>query len=137
MIPSPSQVVDTGAATLERRGDIVEVRFKPDVKLDVAGMAEVVRTKHEMCASRAADILIVLPADLDFELNVLAVNHREVNGGCGMSRRLALVASSPFNERIATIYFRYHPREEETAVFVEEKDALAWLTERLPQPSLS
>lgn len=137
MIPSPSQLVDTGAATLERRGDIVEVRFKPGVKLDMAGMAEIVRTKHELCATQAADILIVLPAEMDFELHVLAVNHKEVSGGCGLARRLALAASSAFNERLATIYFRYHPREEKTAVFLDEKDARAWLTEQLPLRPMS
>lgn len=134
MTPSQSPVIETGAATIERRGDVVEVRFKPDARVDQAGMAEIVRTKHELCATRAADILMVIPEDLDFELTVLAVNHREAYGGCGLSRRLAVAASSTFNQRLMNIYFRYHPREEETAVFVEESDARAWLAGQLDGP---
>ncbi len=132
------QLIETKAAVLERTGArMVEVRFKPDVKLDAEGLGEIVHAKQELCATEEADILVLLPQELDFDLNVLAIDHREVNRGCGLSRRLALAASSPFNERLASIYFRYHPREEETAVFIDEADARAWLTQAMPQPSLS
>lgn len=132
------QLVETRMATLERTAtDVIEVRIKQDVKLDAAGIGEIVRAKHDLCASSAADILVVLPAEFDFELSSLAVNHSEANGGCGLSRRLALAAQSPFNERLASIYFKYNPRANETAVFLEESDARAWLTQTLLQPSLS
>lgn len=132
------QLIETRAAVLERTGErMVEVRFKPDVKLDAAGIGEVVLAKQALCATAESDILVVLPPDLDFELNVLSIDHHAVNGGCGLSKRLALAASSTFNERLAGIYFRYHPRAEETAVFVDEAHARAWLTQGMPQPSLS
>lgn len=133
-----SRMIETAAAVLERTDEqVVEVRFKPDVKLDASVLGEVVHAKHELCATTAADILIVLPVEFDFDLNIMSVDHRLVNGGCGLSRRLALAAASPFNERIASIYFRYHPREGDTAVFLEESDARAWLTRGIPKPSLS
>jgi hypothetical protein len=132
------RLIETKAAVLERTSEhMVEVRFKPDVKLDAEGLGEVVKAKHALCANAKADILVVLPVEVDFELNVLSLDHREANGGCGLSKRLALAAASPFNERLATIYFRYHPRDGETAVFVEEADARAWLMQGLSQPSLS
>lgn len=128
-------MIDTAVATLERRGDIVSVRFKPDAHLNLEEMARVVRAKHELCDTEPADILVVLPSEMDFDLTVLAVDHHSAHGGCGLSRRLALAASSPFHERLAHIYFRYHPREHETAVFLEESEALAWL--QASQPGLS
>lgn len=132
------QLIETRAAVLERTGErMVEVRFKPDVKLDAAGLGEVVLAKQELCAAAEADILVVLPPELDFELNVLSMDHHALHGGCGLSKRLALAASSPFNERLAGIYFRYHPRGEDTAVFVEESAARAWLAEGMAQPALS
>jgi hypothetical protein len=56
---------------------------------------------------------------------------------CGHSRRLAFAAQSPFNERMANFFFRYHPQPHPTAVFLEVADARTWLTTAAPQPSLS
>ena len=132
------ELIETRSATLERvAGNVIELRFKPDVKLDVEGVTEVVIAKRRMCHNEEFDILVVFPPELDFELSVLGVAHDQAAGGCGLARRLALAANSTFNERLANIYFRYHPREQETAVFLEEADARKWLTEALPQPSLS
>lgn len=137
MLNERPRLIETRAATLERVADVVEVRFKPDVKLDLAGLGEVVHAKRALCHTEELDVLAVLPYELDFDLNVLSVDHHLLNGGCGLARRLALAAQSPFNERLATIYFRYHPREHETAVFLGEADARKWLTGGIPQPSLS
>lgn len=132
------QLIETRLATVERTGGrMVEVRIKPDVKLDAEGVGEIVRAKRELCIAQESDILMVIPPDVDFDLNVLALDHHALNGGCGLARRLAFAAQSTFNERLARIYFRYHPRAGETAVFVEEEDARAWLTQGMPQPSLS
>ncbi|MFZ1692017.1 MAG: hypothetical protein WAT74_02370 [Flavobacteriales bacterium] len=132
------QLIETRLATVERTvSNMVEVRIKPDVKLDAEGVGEIVRAKHELCAAQEADILMVLPSEVDFDLNVLALDHHALNGGCGLARRLAFAAQSPFNERLARIYFRYHPRHGETQVFIAEADARAWLTQGMPQPSLS
>lgn len=132
------RLIETRLATLERaHAAVVEVRVKPDVKLDAEGFGEIVRAKRQLCASDAADILMVLPPEVDFDLNVLAVDHHALNGGCGLAKRLALAASSPFNERLARIYFRYHPRDGETAVFIGEDEARAWLAHPVQAPSLS
>jgi len=137
MIEQP-RLIETRLATLERgTADLVEVRFKPEVRLDAEGIGEIVRAKNQLCADHAADVLMVHPPEIDFALSVLSIDHHAVNGGCGLARRLAFAAQSPFNERLARIYFSYHPREEETAVFLQESDARAWLTQGMPQPSLS
>ena len=132
------RVIDTRTATLELVSDaLVEVRFKPDVKLDVAGMSEIVHAKRALIAGKNVDVLAVLPPEIDFELNVLSVDHASENGGCGSEGRLALAAQSPFNERISSIYFRYHPRVNSTGIFISEADARKWLETRLPAPSAS
>ncbi len=131
------RMIETRAARLERVAGVVEVRFKPDVRLDLSALGEVVHAKRVLCSTEELDVLAVLPPEVDFELSVLSVDHHALNGGCGLARRLALAAQSPFNERLATIYFRYHPREQSTAVFLEEADARKWLTEGVAQPSVS
>ena len=132
------RVIDTRTATLELVSDaLVEVRFKPDVKLDVAGMSEIVQAKRTLIAGKKIDVLAVLPPEIDFELNVLSVDHAAEHGGCGTGGRLALAAQSAFNERISNIYFRYHPRETSTGIFISEADARKWLDTKLPTPSAS
>ncbi len=132
------RLIDTRAATLERVSDgLIELRFKPDVKLDVQGMAEIVHAKRTLVAGRNMDVLAILPPELDFELNVLAIDHDAANGGCGTASRLALATQSTFNERLTSIYFRYHPRQQPTGIFVSEVDARKWLAMGIPAPSAS
>jgi len=125
-------LIETKNATVERTSSkLIEVRFKPDVKLDAEGLGEVIMVKRQLCGKDQADILIVFPADLDFALNILTVDHSGVQGGCAESRRLAFVAQSSINQRLAEIYFRYYPRQHETQVFLEEADARAWLDQTI------
>lgn len=123
-------VIEAGPAKLERVEDLIEIHFDPGAKVNIAGMGEVVRAKSDLCSTEALDVLAILPEELDMDLNVLAVDHHEVNGGCGLARRLALVANSSFNTELAGIYFRYHPRSHETKVFLHEADARRWLATR-------
>ena len=132
------RMIETGSATVELVSDVlVEVRFKPDVKLDVEGMGEVVAAKRDLIAGKDVDVLAILPPELDFELSVLSVDHHALSGGCGGAQRLALAAQSSFNQRITDIYFRYHPRQHATRIFLTQEDARKWLTTRLPEPSAS
>jgi hypothetical protein len=132
-----ARLIDTRSATVERTSDtLVEIRFKPDVKLDVAGLGEMVLAKQELCRTEEADVLAVFPSEFDFELNVLTTDHHALHGGCGLALRLAIAAGSTLNERLAHIYFRYHPRLCATAIFLDEDTARAWLT-GIPTPGLS
>jgi hypothetical protein len=132
------QMIDTRSATLELVSDaLVELRFKPDVKLDAEGMSEIVHAKRALLAGKNMDVLAILPPEFDFALNVLSMDHSAVNGGCGGSQRLALAAQSTFIKRIAGIYFRYHPRQHATGIFLSEADARGWLETSLPEPSAS
>lgn len=132
------QLIETRTAILERVSDrLIELRFKPDVKLDVEGMGEIVHAKRALCAGKDMDVLAIMPPELDFELNVLSLDHHATNGGCGNAHRLAFAAQSSFNERLANIYFRYHPRPHPTGIFLTEADARKWLATKLPTPSAS
>ena len=116
--------------------DLIELRFKPSITLTSAGLGEVIRAKEQLCV-RPMDVLAIFPPDLDLELNVLSIDHRAMNNGCGLSRRLAIAAQDTFTSRLAEIYFRYHPRDGETAVFLKEAEARDWLASMAPAPSLS
>lgn len=132
------ELIDTRSATLERvSSELIELRFKPDVKLDVEGVSEIANAKKVLCSGKRTDVLAILPPEMDFELNVLAFELPQKNGGCGEDHRMAFATQSTFNERITSIYLRYHPRPYPTAVFVSEEDARTWLATELPVPSAS
>lgn len=123
-----SQLIDTRTATVERVSqELIEVRFKPDVKLDVEGIGEVMSAKRALGIGKEYDVLAVMPPDMDLAINVMSMDHHALNGGCLNSRRLAFAAQSTMNQRLAEIYFRYHPRPYATEVFMDEQDARGWL----------
>jgi hypothetical protein len=123
-----SQLIDTRQATVERVSKrLIEVRFKPDVKLDAEGIGEVMEAKRRLAANEEYDVLAVLPPDMDLEINVVTLDHHALNGGCANSRRLAFAAQSGLNRKLAQIYFRYHPRPYGTEVFMDEQEARTWL----------
>jgi hypothetical protein len=121
-------LIETRQATVERTSaGLVEIRFKPDVKLDVAGVGEVIEAKRQLCAEGEPDILAVLPPEMDMEMTVVSMDHHELFGDCANSRRLALAAQCELNQKLAEIHYRYHPRPHDTAVFLGEEEARAWL----------
>ncbi len=123
-------LIDTAMATVERVSpELIEVRFKPDVKLDVRGLGEIVNAKRALCGADSPDVLAVTPPELDFDLNVLSVDHGKAHGGCP-TRRLAFAGQSALNERLAGLYFSYFPRQHETRVFLAEEEARHWLDRR-------
>ena len=126
------RLMETRAATLELVSNaLIELRFKPDVKLNAECMAEVIHAKRTLIANRTVDVLAVFPENLDFELSLLNIDHHAVNHGCGGAHRLALAAQSTFNKRLSDIYFRYHPRPHPTGVFATEADARKWLAAKV------
>lgn len=128
MIDLHSELIETSNAMVERiSAGLIEVRFKPDVKLDAKGIGEVIMAKRSLCRTDEPDILAVIPAELDFALNVLSMDHSALQGGIARGRRLAFVANNSLNQRLAEIYFRYYPRAHETEVFMHEADAKDWL----------
>lgn len=131
-------MMETRHARLERtRSGLIEVHFKPAIKLDSTGLQELHEAKRQLCGTEQPDMLAVFPPEIEFDMSVLLSGHRPVSAPQGLVRRLALAASSAFNRDLAEIYFRYHPREHDTAIFVDEAEARAWLAGQVPVPSLS
>ncbi|MBK9076698.1 MAG: hypothetical protein IPL77_17320 [Flavobacteriales bacterium] len=119
------QLIDTRSATVELVSpELIEVRFKPEVKLDVQGLGEIVHAKNHLGQGLNPDVLAVAPPELDFELNVLHMDHAVGHGVKCNSNRLAFAAQS-------------EKKKEETAVFLQEKDARAWLVAKVKERPLS
>ena len=124
-------LIDTPLATLERKdNDLLEVRFKPDLKIDVTGIEELLLERKRLCPEGPRAVLVVLPPDVDFDIAVMMKDHYRGLGLENCTKALALAANSPTNERIAALYYAYFPQTFLTKVCSDEREATAWLAER-------
>ncbi len=132
------QLIETRLATLERLSDeLFEIRFKPGVKLDKAGLVEVLNERKRFCGAGGHHVLAVFPAESDFEMEVMTSDHYLATEMRDHTRSLALAANGTMNERMASLYFAYFPQPFEARVFMEEAEAREWLMNSITNPRLN
>ena len=124
------ELIETRLATLERKdNDILEVRFKPGMKLDMAGLEEIITERQRICPAGRVRVLTVFPPETDFDMAIMTLDHYKNTGLDTCTEAVAMAASSDMNERMANIYFAYYPQRFPTRVFLEEADARKWLAD--------
>ncbi len=131
-------VVETGQALVERTAEgLMEIRFKPDMVIDLQGFGEAIMAKRGIGHGQVHDVMIVLPEEAELDIRAITMGPEAIVGACKFTRRLAFVAPGPANMEMAEIHFRYHPRDYTTRVFSNEAEARAWLATVVEQPSRS
>lgn len=126
-----TSLIDTRIATLERKEDgRLEIRFKPDQRIDIAGIEEVLAQRRRLCPEGPRNVLAVLPPDVDFDIAVVMKDHYAGLGLENCTKALAFAANSATNERIAGLYFAYFPQRFATRVCSDENEATRWLAEQ-------
>lgn len=120
--------IDTEAAELERfpDGDI-ELRFKADVKLTIPRMEEVMRARKKLCGDGPYRVLVTLPEDIDFDVNVLTNDHYKDRDLDQCTCAVAWDAESEMNEELVEIFYRYFPQPFPVKVFRTHSEARKWL----------
>lgn len=130
--------IETRLATLERIApDILEIRYKPEQKLDTAGLREVLDEWQRLCPEGPYKVLAVFPPESDFDLGVMMEDHYRGRGLESCTAALAIAAQSTMMERMVDLYYAYFPQRMTVGVFVEEKEARAWLRAAATQPALN
>lgn len=123
-----NDLIETRLAIIEKVGnELLEVRFKPDVHVDRAGIDEILKERKRLCPEGSRNILTVIPGEPDFDLDVVTTDHYAGRGLENCTRALAIAAGSSLNERMAGLFFAYFPQEFSTRVFNNERDARKWL----------
>lgn len=121
-------LTETRLATLERIApDLLEIRYKPEQKLDVEGLREVMRERERLCPEGPYRVLAVFPPEGDFDLGVMMHDHYAGRGLENCTRMLAIAASSTLIERMVNLYYAYYPQRFRMQVFLQEEDARRWL----------
>lgn len=121
--------IDTRLATLAWSEDqILEIRIKPDMPLDVAGVSEMVEQRLKMTVGTKARVMTVLIPDMDFEIQVPTTDHHQPLATNTIAE--AVVAPTNMLQKIAQMYFRYFPQSHPTGVFTDEVSARNWLNQQ-------
>src|SRR5690606_4539037 len=129
--------IETAHAVLDRVSPaLLEIRFKPGIKLDAAGVGEVILAKRPLCTEGTPDVLAVLPESVEVEIRAVTVDHHALHGACCNAGGLAVVGPGPLILELVGVQYRYRPREHAARVFTSELDARHWLADDGPRPSL-
>lgn len=125
--------IDTEAAELELlpNGDL-DLRFKANVKLTIARMDEVMEARMKICDGRERAVLITLPEDIDFDVNVLTSDHYKGRELDKCTYAVAWDAESEMNEELVEIFYRYFPQPFPVKIFRHHDEARAWLKSLRP-----
>ena len=119
-------VIETRLAVLSWNAlGVLEIRFKPDVPADVAGVGEIVEARLRMTEGMQALVMTVLTPDMDFEIQVPTSDHHSPTADHTLAE--ATVAPTPMLDRIARMYYQYFAPGHPTGVFSTEAEALSWL----------
>jgi hypothetical protein len=127
-------LIETPSAYVERMNrDLVVTRYKNGVKVDAAAIAENLRARMSFPGSEPYAVIGIFPEDVDFDLDLLDRDHYSDKDTSRLTRVLAIVAEGVLFEKIAHLYFAYHPPGFHAKVFRRLQEAVLWVDERLEQ----
>ncbi|MBV6404889.1 MAG: hypothetical protein IT228_14620 [Flavobacteriales bacterium] len=126
---APGETIEVRLAVLQLRADgIVEIRFKPGLTTDVAGVQEVVTARRRICGSGPRRVMVVLAPDVDFELGTTTTDTAPMVADRTVAE--ATVATTALNEKLARMYYDYIRHPFPTSVHTSEAEAVAWLLQQ-------
>lgn len=123
---------ETPLATIERVGpDRVVVRFKPAVRVDAQGIAEIMAVRKALCGSDRVSLLMVLPSEVELDMQVISTDHYRINDSAEQLIAVAVVAEGSMGEMMARLYYAYFPPTFPCEVFTREEEAALWLEKQV------
>ncbi len=119
---------ETPNATITRTGvSEIETRFKPGIRLDGAGIAEVIRERVRMSGGAPVGVLLIIPSDTELDMAMISTDHLKANEATDNILGFAVVAQGTIAEALLRLYKAYYPTPFDSAVFTDEDEARAWL----------
>lgn len=125
------RTIETTLGRVERvSAEQVEIRISPGVRLSTESFAATREARRELAEGRPMRVLMLLPEELDFQLDVMQVDHYKGTSAEEYTKALAIVSPETLYERLAELYFAYHPPSFPVRIFTHEADAQAWLDQQ-------
>lgn len=109
--------------------DLLEIRLKPGVRVDVACIAAIMRERMRLCGAGPIRVLVLVSADAGLDMSVMGMDHYKVNESAEGLIAVAIVSEVLVLETMARLYAAYFPPMFRLEVFNQEKDAREWLDE--------
>ncbi|MBV6404049.1 MAG: hypothetical protein IT228_04400 [Flavobacteriales bacterium] len=107
--------------------DRMEVYFKPDLTLTVAGIRHMLEVRQRIGAAMGPHkVLVLLPDLVDFEMGMIGTDHY-AQVPQPNTKAVAWVVSSGHNAALMQVYMAYYPAPFPSQVFLSEREARAWL----------
>lgn len=127
-------IEQTEAAELERFDDgSLEVRFKEGIKLTRERIHEVLDARERLSGKGAYGVIVTLPEDFDFDINVLLNDHYQDRELHNCTYAVAWDAETATNEKLVEIFYKYFPQRFPVAVFRTQSEAREWLAQNMPK----
>lgn len=124
----------TTIATLTRvRSDLLEISYHAGCVLTTEHVTEVQLKRREMMGAHPYGTLTVIPADVDFDMNTMRVDHSGPDRLEGRIVATAVVAKASLIERLTHVYFKYFPQLQRVLITDKEEDARAWIIAQLDE----
>ena len=131
MAPIPKES-ETRIATLKRvQLDLLEIHYKTGSFFNTENITEVQEKRRAMMGERSYATLTIIPKDVDFNLEVLGVDHGVEDRTKGQIIATAIVAHDKTLERLTQVYLKYYPQVQHVLVTSKEAEARAWLEAQL------
>lgn len=127
-------IVHTEAADIERKPDgNVEIRFRKESKITLSAIKEILDARVKLGGLGEYAVLVTLPEDIDFDINVLTNDHYQDRELHKCTYAVAWDAESKMNEQLVEIFYRYFPQPFPVKVFRTEQEAREWLDTMHPK----
>lgn len=111
--------------------DLVEVRFKAGAILSVAGIRGLLDARERIAEQAPSRVLIMFPdEEMDFDMAMITTDNYQGRPVEQHSKAVAWVTRNARNDRFTRLYFRYFPSPVPAAIFLEEREARAWLEQQ-------
>ncbi len=128
----PVHAIDTELATVERaEADLIHIRIRPGAKLTVEGFAEVLAARKTLARETQACVIAIVPDDIDFELDIMNVDHYAEVNASAFTKVFAIVTRADFHKQLCALYTAYFMTVFPLRVFDDESAARAWVQEHL------
>ncbi|MEZ4739854.1 MAG: hypothetical protein R2818_11010 [Flavobacteriales bacterium] len=127
-------IIHTEAADIERKPDgNVEIRFLKESKITLSAIKEILDARVKLGGLGEYAVLVTLPEDIDFDINVLTNDHYQDRDLHKCTYAVAWEAESKMNEQLVEIFYRYFPQPFPVKVFRTEQEARDWLDTMHPK----
>jgi len=113
--------------------DLLEVRLRAGIRIDMACIAGIMRERVRLCGSDPLCVLVLVPTDAELDIAVIGMDHYRVNESSEGLRAVALVSEALMMETMARLYAAYFPPMFRMEVFNREAEAREWMDEQLAE----